>query len=346
MQRFSFGRTPAGEAVELLKLDNGLLSCELLTFGATIRSLRVPDREGTPADVVLGYDHLEDYLTRDGYLGATVGRFANRIAKGRFTLDSKEYILAVNNGPNHLHGGTVGFSHRVWTVEDLGRDYAVLSLVSPDGEEGYPGRLTVRAAFRLEGTALTIHYEAVSDRDTPCSLTNHSYFNLSGHGSGPVLDQEILLHAQYYTPADEDSIPLGHTAPVEGTPMDLRQSSPIGGRIGEDFSQLLQARGYDHNYVVEGQPGVLRPAARAFSPASGIAMEVSTTLPGVQFYTANFLEEGRPGKEGALYGPRQGFCLETQFFPDSPNQPAFPSAILKAGEKYGHMTRFSFSAAC
>lgn len=341
--RRPFGQAPAGQPVELLTLDNGRVRCEILTFGATLRTLEVPDRTGRRVDVVLGYDALEDYLKYGGYLGAVVGRYANRIAKGRFTLDGKEYALAVNDGPNHLHGGTVGFSHRVWQVEALERDRAALTLTSPDGEEGYPGDLTVRVTYRLDGTALELRYEAVSDRDTPCNLTNHSYFNLAGHASGPVLDQKIAICAQRYTPTDGDSIPLGTIEPVEGTPMDLRRLTPIGAHIDDDFPQLRQAGGYDHNYVVDGAAGTLRPAARAYSPETGIAMDTETTLPGVQLYTANFIEQGRPGKAGGVYGPRHAFCLETQFFPDSPNQPRFPSCILRAGARYDQVTRYVFS---
>lgn len=342
--RRPFGATPAGEPVELLGLDNGTLRCQILTLGAALQTLEVPDGHGNRVDVVLGYDTLEDYLKYDGYLGAVVGRCANRIAKGRFSLNGKEYTLAVNNGPNHLHGGLVGFSHRVWQVEELTCDQAVLALSSSDGEEGYPGNLHVRVTCRLDGAALELRYEARSDQDTPCNLTNHSYFNLSGHSSGPVLDQEIRLFSQSYTPTDETSIPLGTVEPVAGTPMDLRAPTPIGAHIDDSFIQLRQAGGYDHNYVVDGSMGVLRPAAWARSPRTGIVMETETTLPGVQLYTANFVEQGRPGKGGAAYGPRHAFCLETQFFPDSPNQPAFPSCILRAGERYEQVTRYGFSA--
>lgn len=341
--RCPFGTTPGGELVELLTLDNGTISCEILTFGATLRTLTVPDREGKPVDVVLGYDHLSDYETRDGYLGAVVGRYANRIAKGQFSLNGQTYSLAVNNGPNHLHGGIVGYSYRVWTVEELTPQKAVLTLESPDGEEGYPGALSLRVTYALEGSALSLHYEALAHGDTVCNLTNHSYFNLAGQGSGPVLDQTLSLCASRYTPADETSIPYGTLESVEGTPMDFRTPTPIGARIEDDFEQLKLGHGYDHNYVVDGPVGTLRPAARAFSSKTGIVMETETTLPGMQLYTANFLPEGCPGKSGASYGPRHAFCLETQFFPDSPNQPVFPSTLLRAGVRYDHTTRFRFS---
>ena len=338
-----FGRTPGGDPVHLITLDNDVLSCQIITFGAALRTLSVPGRGGTPVDVVLGYDTVEEYAALDGYLGAVVGRYANRIAGGRFSLHGEEYTLAVNDGANHLHGGAVGFSHRVWQVEGFRPDRAVLTLESPDGEEGYPGNLSVRVTYRLEGSALSICYEAVTDKDTVCNLTNHSYFNLSGHGFGPVLDQTIALFADHYTPTDEGSIPYGSILPVADTPMDLRIPTPIGARIREEFPQLIQARGYDHNYVLRSGKGPLRPAALAFSPATGISMGVHTTLPGLQFYTANFLNEGRPGKDGRTYGPRSGFCLETQFFPNSPNCPTFPSPLLRPGEKFHHETVFSFS---
>ena len=344
MQPFKrpFGTTRSGEPVELLTLDNGRLSCQILTFGATLRTLSVPDRQGNPRDVVLGYDTLEEYETRDGYLGAIVGRYANRIAGGRFSLNGKEYTLACNNGPNHLHGGIVGFSYRVWTVEELTGDRAVLSLVSPDGEEGYPGGLRVQVTYQLEDESLILRYRSTCDGDTVCSLTNHAYFNLAGHGTGSVLDQEITLFAQSYTPADETSIPTGVIQPVEGTPMDLRSPTPLGAHINDPFQQLEFGHGYDHNFVVDGPVGTLRPAARAHSPASGLTMEVDTTLPGVQLYTANFLDEGRPGKGGVSYGPRHAFCLETQFFPDSPNHPRFRSGLLRAGVVREDVTRFTF----
>ena len=238
----------------------------------------------------------------------------------------------------------MGFNQRVWTVEDAGADRLALSLFSPDGEEGYPGNLTVRVTYVLTEEGLAIEYRAECDRDTVCSLTNHAYFNLSGHGSGPVLDQTIQLLADRYTPTDPLSIPTGEIAPVEGTPMDLRRPIPIGARIGEDFPQLRQAGGYDHNWIPHGDPGTLRPIARAASPATGISMEVLSTLPGVQFYTGNYLDGCPAGKGGAPYANRWGFCLETQFYPDTPNHPDFPSCVLHAGDTFAHRAVFRFSA--
>lgn len=339
-----FGTAPTGEPVSLITLENESLSCQLITYGAAVRALFVPDRNDSPVDVVLGYDSLDEYTTCGGYLGATIGRFANRIAEGHFSLNGKDYFLARNDGDNHLHGGRTGFSHRVWKIEQVQPHSAVLTLDSPDGDEGYPGNLTAKVTYTLQGGALLIRYQALSDADTPCSLTNHSYFNLAGHNSGPVLGQELAVFADHYTPSNAASIPLGTVEPVEGTPMDLRNMTPIGKHINKAFIQLEQARGYDHNYVLDGQPGTLRPVAHADCWETGISMDVSTTLPGLHLYTANFIETGHPGKNGCSYGPRHAFCLETQHFPDAPNQPAFPSAILKANSEFDHLTVFSFSA--
>lgn len=337
-----FGVTAGGAPVSRLLLGGGGLACEVLSYGGTVRALRVPDRAGRPVDVVLGFDALADYEAQSQFIGATVGRYANRIGGARFSLGGEEFLLPANDGPNHLHGGPAGFDRRVWTVEELAADRAVLGLVSPGGEAGYPGTLRVKVTFALEDGGLSIRYEAVSDADTVCSLTNHSYFNLGGHDSGPVLDQEVMLCADRYTPTGGDSIPLGELEAVAGTPMDLRAMTPIGGRIDADFRQLRLAGGYDHNWAVRGVPGTLRPAARAFCPDTGIGLDVETTLPGVQFYTANHLAGLPAGKGGAVYGRRHAFCLETQFYPDAPNRPAFPSPVLRAGEKYDHTTRYVF----
>lgn len=337
-----FGTLSTGEAVSQVTLKNESLCCQIITYGAALRTLYVPDLNGVPVDVVLGYDTLEEYVERDGYLGATVGRFANRIAKGRFVLNGEEYVLACNDGNNHLHGGRVGFSHRVWDIAKVQDNAVTLSLTSADGEEGYPGNLNVTVTYILEDRALFIRYQAVSDKDTPCSLTNHSYFNLAGHNGGEALDQQIAIYADYYTPSDKESIPIGRLEPVAGTPMDLRRLTPIGMCINDPFQQLMQARGYDHNFAVNPVPGTLCTAARAYCEKTGISMKVNTTMPGVHFYTANFIEKGRIGKGGCSYGPRHGFCLETQHFPDAPNQPKFPTAVLRAGERYDQITAFIF----
>ena len=340
-----FGVMPDGAAVERYTLTAGPLSCDIITFGGSLQSLRVPDRAGNIVDVLLGFDTLEAYRTHGKSMGALVGRFANRIGGASFTLNGKDYPLAANDhGVNHLHGGILGFNKRVWTVEDAGDSRLTLSLFSPNGEEGYPGNLTARVSYTLTEEGLSIAYQAECDQDTVCNLTNHAYFNLSGHGSGPVLDQTIQLLADCYTPTDARSIPTGEIAAVEGTPMDLRHPTPIGARIGEDFPQLLQAGGYDHNWIPNGEPGTLRPIARAASAATGISMEVLSTLPGVQFYTGNYLAGCPAGKGGAPYDSRWGFCLETQFFPDSPHHDSFPSCVLRAGETFAHTASFRFRA--
>ena len=339
-----FGKTPKGETIHLIRLQNGKLYCEIITYGATLRVLQVPDRNGKPVDIVLGYDTPDQYLSEEGYLGATVGRFANRIAKGSFTLNGQQYSLPINNGNNHLHGGTEGFSHRVWEIQSVTEDAVTLCLTSPDGDQGYPGTLKATAEYILSDNALIIRHTAVSDKETICSLTNHSYFNLSGHNSGSAMDQKIRLFSNEFTPNDGESIPLGTVLSVEGTPMDLRELRPIHTHINDSYPQLLQAKGYDHNYIVDGACGVLRPAAIATSDMTGITMQVDTTLPGIQLYTANFVNEGRIGKGNCTYGPRHAFCLETQYYPDAINHPNFPSPILKAGELYFHETVFRFSA--
>ena len=319
------------------------VSAAFITLGAVWVSMLVPGRDGQMADVVLGYDDLDSYLKNPPHFGAPIGRNANRIGGARFSLGGREYPLAANNGENHIHGGLAGFDRQVWQVEEAGADRLVLSLFSPDGQEGYPGDLSVRVAYTLSPEGLSIAYWARSSRDTLCNLTNHSYFNLNGHASGPVAGQYIQINAGRYTPADGGSIPTGELAPVEGTPMDLRAGVRIGARIDEDFPQLTMAGGYDHNWVVDGPAGTLRPAARAWSEETGIVLAVSTTMPGVQFYTGNYLDGCPAGKGNAPYGKRWGFCLETQFFPDAVHHPEFPSPVLRAGAEYRQETRFCFS---
>ncbi len=337
-----FGVMPDGTPVDLITLMQGNLSCELITYGGAVRSLIVPDCDGHPTDVVLGLDTLEDYRSQDKYLGAIVGRYANRIADASFCLNGKEYPLAANNGPNHLHGGLEGFNSQVWTAESKEANRVVLSRISPDGEEGYPGTLSVQVTYTLTDDSLEIDYQARCDQDTICNLTNHSYFNLAGHNSGLINEQYVQINAASYTPTFPGSIPTGQIMPVDGTPMDLRQACRIGDHVDDDFPQLIMAGGYDHNWVIDGPFGTLRPAAAAWCEETGITMEVLTTMPGVQFYTANFLEGCPDGKDGALYGNRSAFCLETQYYPDSPHHENFPSPILRAGEIYRHKTIYRF----
>lgn len=341
--RTAFGRMPDGTQVDQITLRDGAMMCQILTYGGAVRSLIVPDRDGNPVDVALGFDTLEDYRAQDKYLGALVGRYANRIGGAKFTLNGVEYPLYANDGPNSLHGGQAGFDKKVWAVEALTDSSVTLSLVSPDGEEGYPGTLSVQVTYTLSDGALSIQYRAVCDRDTVFNPTNHTYFNLSGHGSGSVERQYIKLFASRYTPTVPGSIPTGEIAPVDGTPMDLRLPQPIGARIGDPFDQLTMAGGYDHNWVINGWDGALRRAATAYAPDTGINLWVITDLPGVQFYTGNFIEGCPAGKGGAVYGNRHGFCLETQFFPDTPNKPGFPSCVLRAGEQFTSKTSYVFS---
>ena len=326
-----FGHMPDGTAVEEIALSGGGLSCGVITYGGALRTLTVPDRAGRPVDVVLGLDTLEDYRAQDKFLGALVGRYANRIGGSRFTLEGRTYPLPANDGANHLHGGPEGFDKKVWTIREQTDSSVTLSLLSPDGEAGYPGELAVTAVYALRDGALEISYRAEATETTPCNLTNHAYFNLSGHDSGPVDGHSVQVLAGRYTPVGDGLIPTGAVEPVEGTPMDLRTLQPLG------------EREFDHNWAVTGWDGKLRPAARAWSPDTGIAMETLTTLPGIQFYTGNFLDGCPAGKGGASYVKHGAFCLETQFFPDSPNQPSFPSAVLPKGQTYVSKTVYRFS---
>ena len=310
-----FGTAPSGEPVFSIQLNNGNLSCEIITFGATIRSLIVPDRNGDPVDVVLGYDTLEEYISQDGYLGATVGRFANRIAKGQFRLNGQTYKLAVNNGPNHLHGGLQGFSHRVWSIAQSNAHSVTLRLTSPDGEEGYPGNLQVQVTIGWEGDSLTIRYEATTDQDTVVNLTNHSYFNLNGKGK--INGHLLQVAADHYTLNGRDGIPTGEVVSVEGSAMDFRTPKTIGQDAGKKEPCVSFFNGYESNFIISGHP-----FATAVGDKTGITLIADTDQPGVQLYTANALGP-RLGKKGSFYGFRSGFCLETHFYPDAVNNPLF-----------------------
>jgi aldose 1-epimerase len=339
IRKSRFGKLPDGTAVDLYTLTNAnSLVAKVTNYGAIITELHVPDRDGKPGDIVLGFDNLQQYLKGHPYFGATVGRFANRIAKGRFTLDGKTYALATNNGPNHLHGGLRGFDKRVWHAEPQTGAAVEFTYTSPDGEEGYPGTLAAAVTMTLtDANELRLDYCATTDQPTPVNLTNHSYFNLAGQGS--ALDHELMLAADYYTPSDSALIPTGEIKPVKGTPMDFTTPQPIGSR----FAQLhTQPVGYDHNYVLNAGGNGLALAARVHDPASGRAMEVRTTQPGVQFYTGNFLNGSLTGKRGIVYHQHNAFCLETQHFPDSVNQPMFPSVILRPGQTCRHTTIYKF----
>ncbi len=338
-----FDTLASGKKVHYYLLTNLVgTKAKIIDFGATLVSLEVADKNGAMADVVLGCDTVEAYRTKAPYFGSIVGRYANRIALGKFTLDGAEYTLATNNAPNHLHGGMVGFDKNMWEAEEVSSagDVGVkFTYRAKDGEEGYPGNMTVTATYTLTmANELRIDYAAETDKATPVNLTHHSYWNLGGHTSGDILGHELTVAAGQYTPVDETFIPTGELASVEGTPFDFRTATAIGARVDQ-----LPNRLYDLNYVIDNADGTLRFAAKAKDPKSGRVMEIFTTEPGIQFYTGNGLDGSFDGKGGARYATQNGFCLETQKFPDSPNKPQFPSSILRPGEKYTHTIVHKFS---
>ena len=337
IERKPFGKTARGEAVTLFEIRTPELTARILDYGATVQALLVPDKNGKPVDVVLGHDTIEGYETHDGYLGACVGRVANRLGGAQFTLNGKTYILAKNDGKNHLHGGLRGFDKYVWDTEVL-EDGVKFSRVSPDGEEGYPGTLRVSVSYRVANGALTITYDAVSDQDTLCNLTNHSYFNLNGGGT--ALSHTLQIHADRFTENSDQCMPTGKILSVDGTPFDFRAAKAVGRDIDTAAEQLRLVNGYDHHFCVDGAG--LRRAAVLRGDSSGIAMTMDTTSPGVQLYTANWLSR-RGGKNGAVYEPRCAVCLEPQFPPDAVHHPDFPQPLLRRGEVYRHCTVYSFS---
>jgi len=335
-----------GERVLLFSLVNELgMEVKITNYGGIITSLKVPDRTGKLADIVLGHDSLEGYLKRSRYFGALIGRYANRIAHGRFSLNDTTYSLAHNNGPNHLHGGLKGFDKVVWEAKEVlkpGSAGVELHYLSQDGEEGYPGNLRLRVTYLLnQENELRIDYFATTDKETIVNLTNHSYFNLAGNGT--VLDHELMINAAAFTPIRDNLIPTGEIRSVSGTPMDFTRPTSIGARIKDNYEQLEMAGGYDHNFVLSRNGESLTKAARLYEPTNGRTLEVFTTQPGMQFYSGNFLDGSIAGKGGTVYGKYSGCCFETQHFPDSPNHPSFPSTTLKPGENYQHTTVFKFS---
>lgn len=344
--RAAFGATADGEAVETFTLRNANgIEMRVISLGGIITHLMTPDRTGAMADIVLGFDTIDGYLTSPPYFGAIIGRYGNRIGKARFAIDGQEYRLAANNGPNHLHGGMKGFDKAVWKAEPMtspeGRR-VVFTRTSADGEEGYPGTLHTTVTYTLtDANTLIIEYDATTDKPTHVNLTHHSYFNLAGHGAGDILGHEMQIDADRYTPVDETLIPTGGLAPVEGTPFDFRTPAPIGARIDETGNpQLTHGRGYDHNWVLNGSG--FRRVATAYDPKSGRTLDVATTEPGLQLYSGNFLDGSITGKDGAVYRHRTGFCLETQHFPDTPNKPSFPTTLLRPGETYRSRTVYAF----
>jgi aldose 1-epimerase len=338
-----------GDSVERYTLSNGRTQVRILTYGGIVQSIEVPDRDGRLANVALGFASLDQYVQGGGFFGALIGRFANRIRGGRFELDGVRYEVPINSGPNSLHGGPLGFDKRVWRAGPVRGSDTVgvqLALFSPDGDAGYPGAMSVAVTYTLTlDNSLRVDYRATTDRPTVINLTNHTYFNLAGEGSGTIEDHVLTLFASAYTPIDEVLIPTGAIDLVAGTPLDFTTPTPIGARLRASFDQLAYAHGYDHNYVLDREPSgtSLRLAARAFDPISDRVLEVLTTEPGVQFYSSNFLDGSRIGTSGRTYRQTDAFTLETQHYPDSPNHPAFPSTVLRSGEVFASTTVFRFS---
>jgi aldose 1-epimerase len=349
IEKQPFGKMPDGMPVDEYLLTNGnKMQVGIIPYGGIITRLSVPDREGNIANVVLGFDSMEDYLTKNPYFGTITGRYANRIGGAKFTLDGAQYKLAVNNGPNTLHGGVKGFDKQLWQAKEVkGSDGVGLELthVSPDGDEGYPGTLTVTVLYTLtEANELRIDYTATTDKPTVVNLTSHSYFNLAGNGVGSILDHKLALNADRFTPVDETLIPTGQLVEVAGTPFDFREAQVIGDRIRQADPQLVYGRGYDHNWVINRtDDSALTLAARLEDAKSGRVMEILTTEPGIQFYAGNFLDGTLVGSSGGMYRQGDGLCLETQHFPDSPNKPDFPSTVLRPGETYKTTTVHRFS---
>ena len=346
IKKQAFGKTADQKTVDIYTLTNANgVEARIMTYGGAVVSLKVPDRNGKLGDVVLGYDRLDGYLKNNPYFGSIIGRYGNRIARGRFSLNGREYKLAQNNGENHLHGGIKGFDKVIWKAGEVNSKDGVglkLTYISKDGEEGYPGNLSVTVTYTLtNNNELMIDYSATTDKETIVNLTHHSYFNLAGEGS--ILNHELMINADRFTPVDQGLIPTGELRSVKRTPMDFTQATTIGARIDQPDEQLIAGRGYDHNWVLNRSDNGLTLAARVYEPVTGRVMEVYTTEPGLQFYSGNFLDGSITGKGGQVYHRRYGFCLETQHFPDSPNKPNFPSTVLKPGEKYSTRTIYKFT---
>jgi aldose 1-epimerase len=347
VQKRAYGSTADGKVVDEYTLTNANgVEAKIITYGSIIASLRVPARNGSLGDVVLGYSNLSDYETRNFYFGAAIGRYGNRIANAQFSLDGQTYKLAANNGPNALHGGLKGFDKQVWSARVVEGDEAAVELtyLSKDGEEGFPGNLSVTMTYTLtQDNGIRIDYEATTDKTTIVNLTNHSYFNLAGNGAGAIYDHVLQLNADRFTPVDGTLIPTGELAPVAGTPLDFRAPQRIGNGIRSGHEQMALGRGYDHNWVLNRQNSTeLEWAARVYEASSGRSMEVWTTEPAIQFYTGNFLDATMVGSSGGMYRQGDGFCLETQHYPDSPNKPDFPTTTLKPGETYHTTTVYKF----
>jgi len=348
VRKEAFGKTGDGRPVDLYTLTNSKgMEVRAMTYGGIIVSIRVPDKNGKVGDVVLGHDNLDGYLVNPPYFGAIVGRYANRIGNATFTLNGVKYSLAKNDEQNSLHGGLVGFNKVLWEGQEVKNAKGVgvaFSYLSKDGEEGYPGNLKVKVSYTLtDENQLMVDYEATTDKATPLNLSQHSYFNLAGEGSGDILGHELMLNAHSFTPVDKTLIPTGEIRAVKGTPLDFTNPTAVGARIDDSYEQLVIGHGYDHNFVIDRKGNSLALAARVHEPTSGRVLEVYTTEPGVQFYSGNFLDGTIVGKQGHVYKRRNGLCLETQHYPDSPNHPDFPSTIVKPGTTFHSQTIFKFS---
>lgn len=345
MKKTAFGKTADGKEISLYTFENeNQVTMSVSDLGASLVSVCVPDKNGKQRDVVLGYENAEGYLKNGCFFGATIGRNGNRIDQAKFSIDGREYQLVQNEFENNLHSGPDGFDRMLWEVKAIDEEKCAITFrhFSPDGEKGFPGNFDICVTYTLTTeNAVEIHYEGTTDADTVANMTNHTYFNLGGHDSGSVMEHLLCMRADYFTPVREKSIPTGEICSVKGTPMDFTTEKSMGKEIDAEYEQLKLTGGYDHNYVLDKEPGAYKAFATACHPGTGIAMEVSTDCPGVQFYAGNFIEECR-GKEGVTYRKRHGFCLETQFYPNAVNEPGFPSPILKKGEKYDSVTAYRF----
>lgn len=346
VKKEAFGATREGQRIELFTMTNSVgMEIRAMSLGGIIISLRVPDKNGKLDDVVLGFDNLDSYFENKPYFGAIIGRYANRIANGKFTIDGHQYSIPQNDPPNALHGGTKGFNQVLWSAQPFENARGVgvtFTYLSKDGEEGFPGNLNTKVTYSLsDRNELSVEYLATTDKATVVNLTQHSYFNLAGEGNGDILKHEVMINADRFTPVDQHLIPTGELRPVKGTPMDFRKATAVGARLNDPYEQLSLGRGYDHTFVLNGGRNRMKLAARVYETTSGRVLEVSTTEPGIQFYSGNFLNQVA-GKHGHLYNQRDGLCLETQHFPDSPNHPSFPSSILKPGQTYRSKTVFRF----
>jgi aldose 1-epimerase len=342
VKKVEWGRSSDGQTVDIYTLRSAHVEVRAMSYGARLVSIRTPDRDGQMSDVILGYDSLQEYLNDTTHVGGVVGRFGNRIANGTFSIDGQSYHVPLNNGRNALHGGPIGFDRLVWRGHEVPNGVE-FKLISGDGDMGFPGTLTARVRYTLNGNSLRIDYSATTDKATVVNLTNHAYFNLTGGDKKDILSEKVVLNANRYTPINADLIPTGEEASVAGTPLDFRDDAAIGSRIDKPNEQLRLASGYDHNFVLNGKYGEMKLAAKVHDPETGRMLTVMTTEPGVQFYSGNHLDGSFVGRRGMKFVKYSGFCLETQHFPDSPNEPSFPTTVLRPGDKFHSTTTLTFT---